>query len=188
MGVITTIDERLFELVSSLSNSFMDYFFKFFTYLGNAGMVWIIAGLAMLFFQKTRRVGCCMLVCLALTFLLNDIIIKPIIHRARPFVADPTIKLLITAPGGYSFPSGHTAAAFSSSTAIFLHNKKYGLGAYLLALLIGVSRIYLFAHYPTDVICGLILGIICGVVFTRLYDRLETKLIEKINGDGENEL
>lgn len=181
MDMITSIDNAVFGFFESLNSGLADVFFKFFTYLGNAGIVWIAAGILMLFFRKTRSLGCCMLVCLALTFITNDLIIKPIVHRARPFIADPTIRLIISAPAGHSFPSGHTAAAFSCATVIFIQHKKAGLGAFLLAALIGASRIYLFVHYPTDVFCGAVIGIICGIVFSKLYLFIQDKIIEKIN-------
>lgn len=181
MSLIATIDDAVFQLFSYISCGFMDIFFKFFTYLGNGGLIWIAAAMVMMFFKKTRSLGCCMLFCLALTFIVNDLMIKPIVHRARPFITDPDIKLLITAPSGHSFPSGHTAAAFACSTAIFIQDKAKGAGAYVIALLIGASRIYLFVHYPTDVFCGIIIGIACGAGFTKLYYFIQDKIIERIN-------
>lgn len=178
MELIHTFDNMIFEFFSSLSCSVLNVIFGIFTYCGEAGAIWIAIGFLLVIPRKTRKIGCYLFVCLALTYLLNDVIIKNIAQRPRPFIADSTIELAIKAPSGYSFPSGHSASSMAAATAIFLFDRKKGALAYVLAFLIAVSRIYFFVHYPTDVLCGIIVGIVCANIIVRLGTRLEDKVLE----------
>lgn len=134
--------------------------------LGNAGLIWILTGLVLLIPKKTRQCGITMLIAMAFSFLLGNIILKNLIARDRPFVLDETVELLIPKPGEFSFPSGHTLNGFTAATVIFLHFKKAGIGALLFAGLIAFSRMYLFVHFPTDILGGMILGIMDALLVT----------------------
>ena len=97
-------------------------------------------------------------------------ILKNLIMRERPYIDYPAIALLISEPGGYSFPSGHTFSSFAAATAISRSVKFYGRTAvFLLAFCIGFSRVYLFVHYPCDVIAGVVLGIIFGMISWKMF-------------------
>ena len=80
----------------------------------------------------------------------------------------PEMQLLIPPLSDYSFPSGHTFASFASATALFLHHRKEGTAAYLLAAVIAFSRMYLYVHFPTDILAGIILGIASGFTAFKL--------------------
>ena len=84
-----------------------------------------------------------------------------------------TIELLIQAPIGYSFPSGHTLLGFTAATVLFLRDKRLGIAAGIVALLIAFSRLYLNVHYATDVAAGILLGIFCGWLVTFVFRRLK---------------
>lgn len=127
--------------------------------LGNSGIFWIVLSLILVCIPKTRRCGGIMLGSMALSFLLGNILLKNLIGRGRPFTVDTTIELLIKQPGEYSFPSGHTLNGFTAATALFLHYRKPGIIALVFAGLIAFSRMYLFVHYPTDILGGIILGV-----------------------------
>ena len=73
-------------------------------------------------------------------------------------------------PKDYSFPSGHTQASFAAATALFTGNKKAGICAYVLAALIAFSRLYLYVHFPTDVLAGVVIGICCGLLSAYVFD------------------
>jgi undecaprenyl-diphosphatase len=77
------------------------------------------------------------------------------------------IPLLIEAPTDYSFPSGHTIASFEAATVLLIRHKKWGIMAMVLAVLIAFSRLYLYVHYPTDVLSSIVLGI--GIAFAANY-------------------
>ncbi len=127
--------------------------------LGNSGIIWIVIALILLCFTKTRRCGGIMLGAMALSFVLGNILLKNIIGRGRPFTVDTSVKLLIKEPSEFSFPSGHTLNSFTAATVIFLHYRKAGIAALAFAGLIAFSRMYLFVHYPTDILGGIILGV-----------------------------
>ena len=120
-----------------------------------------------------------MLGAMLLGLLIGEVTIKNIVCRPRPFQElSRDIQLLIPPPSGWSFPSGHSCASFAAATAIFLRDKRWGTGALLLAALIAFSRVFLFVHYPTDVLAGSALGVACALVSSYGYGRIKMKRIE----------
>lgn len=158
-------------LVSPILNSFM----VFITSLGDAGVLWITSAIIMLLFKRSRIYGVLLLCAISLAFTAGELIIKNVVCRIRPCNIDKTINLIINRPSSYSFPSVHSATAFSSSTIIYFFNKKIGVVAYILALLIAFSRLYLFVHFPSDVIAGIILGFISAIITIEIYKILKNK-------------
>ncbi len=148
---------------SNFSCPFMDYVMRFISFLGDGGWIWILTGLVLCVFPKTRKAGLTVLVALAINLVICNLTLKPLIARVRPFDLKEGIELIISKPTDFSFPSGHTSASFAAAVAIFLHNKKYGAIALVLAGLIGFSRLYLYVHFPTDVLGGVVVGIISAV-------------------------
>ena len=84
-------------------------------------------------------------------------IIRFFYHHPRPFVNHPVHQLL--PESGWSFPSGHSSFFFAMATAIYFYNKKWGLGFFIAALFMNISRIIAGVHYPLDILGGMILGI-----------------------------
>ena len=129
------------------------------TSLGDLGLCWIIPGGIMLRDKKTRKRGIELLTCLSVCLIINNLIIKNIVDRTRPFDAMAGLDILVKRPNDWSFPSGHSAAAFAAAYAIAKgFGKKLGIPAYLLATGIAVSRIGVGVHYPTDVVVGAAVG------------------------------
>lgn len=157
-------------------NSVLTPFFAAITKLGNAGAIWIIISLGLLFYKKTRKVGFMALLALILSAVVNNAILKPWIARPRPYEMIPALTPLIEKPIDYSFPSGHTAASFAAA-CVFYRNlpKKAGVPLILLAVLISLSRIYLGVHYPSDVLGGFI----SGLALSYLAEWLTNKAIKK---------
>lgn len=149
----------------SLHNPVLDPIMKGLTFLGNAGCFWIALAVVLLLFKSTRKIGITMAVSLVLSLIFTNLIIKHLVNRTRPFVVDPTLlkTMLVKLPADSSFPSGHTSASVAAAVAILTQNKKWGIPAVVLAVLIGISRLYLTVHFPTDVITGLFLGIVYGI-------------------------
>ena len=102
-----------------------------------------------------------LLAVLAITFLVGDVVLKNWIQRPRPFQEMP-VELLIPPPESFSFPSGHTSSSFAAASVIYRVRKSWGIAAFILAVLIGFSRLFLFVHYPTDVLAGAVLGLLVG--------------------------
>lgn len=145
--------------LQTLHTGWLDALMVFFTRLGDYGTVWVSVGILLLFFPKYRRTGLLLLIALAAGYLLGDVVLKNLVERLRPFVTFPGTELLIPAPGSFSFPSGHTVSSFTAATVVFLTDRRFGTAAYCLAAVIAFSRMYLFVHYPTDVLAGLVFGV-----------------------------
>ena len=155
----------ILHLLQQIHTPWLDSLIVFITRLGDEGIFWIALAVIMLFFKKTRRCGIFVLLSMGICLVVGNWGLKNIIGRPRPFVTDPSVVLKIPAPGEFgSFPSGHTMHGFTAATVIFLHFKKPGIAALLLASLIAFSRMYLFVHYPTDIIGGILVGV-CVAVF-----------------------
>lgn len=167
---------RFLELLQSLHFPLLNYVMIFITSLGNGGLIWIVAALFLIFQNKNmlKREGFTIAVALIIFSVLGLLILKPIIARPRPFVAQ-SVDILIKEPMGFSFPSGHTGSSFAAASVIYFYNKKRGLLALILATLIAFSRMYLFVHYPSDIVGGLILGIISSRIAIKITNEMLKK-------------
>lgn len=140
--------------------------------LGNAGIVWIVICVVFLLLKKYRKDGVLMLSSLLLDLVICNFILKGMVARQRPCWLNETVELLVESPVDYSFPSGHTMASFAVAPIIYHMNKKWGIAAYILSALIGFSRMYLYVHFPTDVLGGVIFGL--GIAaFVLFVDRMQ---------------
>lgn len=176
---VTELDfSLLYAIQDALRSTFLDALMVLFTSAFNGGMFWFLLCACLLVFRKTRGVAVCVLLSMAVTLLVGELGLKNITCRLRPCVVDSSIPLALELPRSYSFPSGHTASSFAAATVIFSFNKKWGTGALCLAALVGFSRLYLFVHFPTDVLAGMVLGILSGVFAVFVFRKY--KLNEKI--------
>ena len=150
---------------------FLDTVMPIITHLGDGGIFWIALALILLCIPQTRKTGAAMGVALLMGLLVCNLALKPLIGRMRPFdfqlLQGKVIPLLIEAPKDFSFPSGHTIASFEAATVVLICHRKWGIGAMALAMLIAFSRLYLYVHYPTDVLASVVLGI--GIAFLATY-------------------
>ncbi len=140
----------------------MDRLMVIVTTLGNGGAVWLLTGAALLFPRRTRRLGICLLAAVAVMAAVCSVGLKPLVARPRPCDLNPAVQLLIDRPTDFSFPSGHTAASFAAVTVLALGQCRYRKAAAVLAVLIAFSRLYLYVHFPTDVLGGALLGTLLG--------------------------
>lgn len=165
--MITQIDLTILDWIQShLRCGLLDALMPLVTLLGEDGIFWIGLSLLLLLIPRTRRMGCAMCLALVLDVLLCNCLIKPIVARPRPWTFRPgmeeAIAGLVRLPSDFSFPSGHTAVSFAGAGAILFSRNRWGVPAVILAALVGLSRLYLYVHYPTDVLCGALLGLLCG--------------------------
>lgn len=159
-------------IATNLWNPVLDAVMPIITLLGDGGIFWIACAVAMLIFPKTRKTGLSMGLALIMGLLLCNVTLKPLIARIRPYDFQleqfgRNIPLLIEAQHDFSFPSGHTIASFEASVALLLGNKKLGIPAVILATVIAFSRLYLYVHYPTDVLASVVLGV--GLAFLATF-------------------
>lgn len=156
---IPAFDAAIMEFVQThFHNPFTDAVFPVLTHLGEAGLLWIALALFLTVFKRTRRTGLLVLTAILLTFLTGELCLKNIICRPRPCAAFPDFPLLISAPRSFSFPSGHSGSSFAAAVTLTLRHKKWGWLALIPAALIAFSRVFLFVHYPTDILAGALLG------------------------------
>lgn len=165
--------------INEMHNPVLDKIMVGITTLGDAGAIWIILVIILLFMKKTRKCGILMLISIALGALVGNVILKNVIARPRPCWLNPDIALLIPNPHDFSFPSGHTLASFEAAIIIFLHNKKWGSLSLVLASLIAFSRMYLFVHFPTDIIGGIVLATIISMIVYYGWEEINNKKIKE---------
>ena len=166
---------------ANLQSGFMDKFMPFITIFGDAGIFWMVWAGVLLIFRKTRKMGIGMFIAMILGLLVCNITLKPLVARIRPYDLQleefgVTIKLLSGAMHDFSFPSGHTIASFEAAVVLLKNSKKMGIPAMILAVLISFSRLYLYVHYPTDVIASVILGTIFALIGDAVAGLIAPKL------------
>jgi len=149
--------------LQELHNPVLDKIMLFISWLGNDGWLWLAIGAICLCFKKHRKMGLQLLLSMLCTFILGNLILKNLIARPRPCDIDTAVTLLLSRPHGYSFPSGHSINSMVAAVALFLNNKKIGIPALIIATLIGFSRMYLFVHFPTDVLGGFAIAILVAI-------------------------
>lgn len=190
MEAITNIDFSILDALQKIHNSVLDFIMRIITTSGDNGYIWIAACIVLLCIPKTRKIGIYTALTLIAEVILNDGIVKGIVARERPFIQNSGIDTIIRQPSGYSFPSGHSASSFAAATAIFKHNKKLGIPAYILAALIAFSRCYFYVHFPSDVIIGSLFGIAIGICMNKLLNFIAEKIRKKSadnKADDENQ-
>ena len=161
---------------ANLQSGLMDTIWPIITLFGDAGIFWMIWATLLLFLPKHRRTGLGMWFALALGLLICNITLKPLVGRIRPYDFQITElgktwndillggKLLVETPHDFSFPSGHTIASFEAATVLLINSPAMGIPAMILAVLIAFSRLYLYVHYPTDVIFSIFAGILFAII------------------------
>ena len=175
MEFISSIDNAFINFILNIQNDFLTGFFKVFTFLGDKGILWIAIGLILLIPKKTQKIGIVYIASLAFSTLFSELVFKHIVCRERPFISDSSIKLLIPAVSGYSFPSSHSASSFCCATALYLQNKKWGRCAYVISSFIAISRMYFTVHYFTDVVVGCLWGVISAIIIYAVFKKIENR-------------
>lgn len=180
--------------------NWLSWIFLIITFTCDKGLIWIVLCIVLIFVKKTRRVGLCMAISLIIfSVIINDLIVKNLVARGRPFGPEGSRALLdnvnhwflsphssfmglFEVPDDYSFPSGHTGSSFLGATILMCYNRKAGIGAYIFAFIMAFTRLYFGVHYPTDVIFGLIYGVGAGFLGYFLFELIikRTKLNTKL--------
>lgn len=180
MDILNNLDINILYLIREyLSNPILDEVMIYITTLGDKGFIWILIGLLLLVQKKYRKVGFILLMALLITTIMGEGILKNIIQRPRVFITYPDIQILIKAPSSYSFPSGHTASSFAAAVVLGYYLKNWKFTFYTLASLIAFSRLYLFVHYPSDVLVGIALGVTCALLTIKLLGGIKLRSFNK---------
>ncbi len=159
----------------NLRSGLLDRGMLFLTAIADSGLIWIVCAAVLLAIPRTRRAGAAVTAALLLEVFCCNAVLKPLVARIRPFDVNTSVQLLIRRPTDFSFPSGHTGASFAAASALYFGKRRIWVPAVVLACLIGFSRLYLYVHYPTDVLAGAALGILTGWLGCKAVDFLWKK-------------
>ncbi len=180
-------DRTIFDITTSMAKSaggFLTPFCRVITFLGEYGILYLLIALVLLMFSKTRKIGVCIIGGIAFSAIFTSFILKPMVARPRPcFTSEYRSRFLFLIGGkeetGYSFPSGHVTSITATVLAYFFFgSKKWGAVSFVGILLMAFARVYLFAHYASDVLFGIIVGtlaFLCSATVTILIFKLLNK-------------
>lgn len=168
MDILLSLDTQILDFIQMhVRTPWLDAFVPFFSSLGNIGFIWLLCAVILLCLPKHRKKGLFIILGLFLGFILVNLILKPLCARPRPSWGTD-ILLLIANPEDFSFPSGHTAAAFIFAFLIAKFSKKAGYVAIPAAALMALSRLYLYVHYPSDVLFSILLAFCISCIVSRI--------------------
>lgn len=164
-----------FEIIEAIHrftrSDLLDFLVPRISWFGNGGLIWIVLAIVLLATKKYRRTGIALSVGLALCLVLGNIFLKTVIARPRPCWIFDSPNMLIPIPEDFSFPSGHTYSSFLSAFVILSQNKKWGIVTLLVAIIMAFTRLYLFVHFPTDILGGIILGAVIFFIVRKILKK-----------------
>ena len=158
-------------VLQGIRTPFLDKIMALLSTLGNAGLLWIVIAVVLCISKKYRRGGMQMLSAELLGFIVGNLIIKNLVNRLRPFQIDETVSLIGMIPIDSSCPSGHTLNGITAAVTLMFIDKRMGIPALVLAILIAFSRMYNFMHFPTDVLAGALLGVVSAVFMNYVFEK-----------------
>jgi undecaprenyl-diphosphatase len=175
---IKAVDMKIDLWLQNFSNPVFDFIAIALHYIGDKGIIFILIGIALMVFKKYRHVGLAIFVAQGINGVVVQIL-KDVIARPRPFVVDPSITPLVAESPTSSMPSGHASSAFAFAIVIAYYFPKSKPYMITFAIIMSVSRLYAFVHFPTDVILGSIIGILSAYITIYFVDKYLCKKIFK---------
>lgn len=166
MSELQAIDEGILLWVQeNLRSEKLTPFIKVLTRLGDYGLLWIAFSAVLMINKDTRKAGKLSLISICVCFLLNNMILKNIVDRDRPYEVLNELKILIERQPDSSFPSGHAANSLASAIVFFkmFKGKKKRISILAAGLVMALSRVYVGVHYLSDVLVGISVGIVSGL-------------------------
>lgn len=161
--------------IQSLRTPWLDSIVYGYSALGNFGAVWIVLALVALGLPRLRRIGWEISLALVLHLFTVNFFLKPVIDRSRPCDLAPLTDPLLSCLADGSFPSGHTGAAFAVAGVFLLNRHPAAPWVLLAALLMGLSRLYLYVHFPSDVLVGAVAGLFLAFLSVAIVSRISPK-------------
>ena len=181
--LIQQLDEQVLVWIAQhVRNGLLDPIMSFYTKLGDAGLLFIVLGLALLLFRPTRRAGFSALCAMVIGLVVVNFTVKPLVNRPRPWVVIEGFVNLVEEKDPHSFPSGHTNAAFAFAVALCMTAPRrwMKIAAVCAGVVMGLSRLYVGVHFPSDVLAGAVIGSLCGFagawVVKKVWERLGPRL------------
>lgn len=166
------------QIQAHLRCGFLDAALPLISRLADHGEVWIVLAAVLLLLPSQRRYGAAVSCALVLDLVSCNMLLKPLIGRVRPFMVNTAVELLSKAPGDASFPSGHTAASFAAVFALKAAGSPLWKPALVLAVVIAFSRLYLYVHWPSDVLGGALLGAAVGWAGAKIVEKIAKRSAE----------
>ena len=154
---------------------FLDAVLPAVSWTANHGELWIILAAVLLLIRNQRKYGASVACSLVLDLVSCNLLLKPLIGRIRPFAVNTAVELLVKAPLDASFPSGHTAASFAAVFALKTAGSPLWKPALAAAVVIAFSRLYLYVHWPSDVLAGALLGAAVGWAGAKIMEKVLRK-------------
>ncbi len=162
----------------------LDFLVPKITLLAEYGIFFIGVAVVLLFIKSRRCCGIAMLTGMGSGLLIGNVLLKNLIARPRPCWINTDVLMLIAVPDDYSFPSGHTLSCFIAATILLYYDRRLGIPAAVIAVLVGFSRLYLYVHFPSDVVAGAVLGIGIGIATVFIVEKISRS---RINIGGKHE-
>lgn len=168
----------LFIIEKYVHNRYLDIIMPIVTFTGNLGIIWALIAFGLIVDKPYRVIGNSIILTLIIGTILGEGIVKHIVRRVRPCNKKDNTSLNSLKPISYSFPSGHTLSSFAAAEMLSMYFTEYRMVFMSIAFLIALSRLYLYVHYPTDVIAGFVIGILCSkIIFVVLQQGYIQKFV-----------
>lgn len=160
------------DYLQTLHTPLLDELMLFITTMAGRGELALVLGAALLCFKRSRKVGLAIIAAMVIGYLLGSVILKPSIARVRPCNVNLAVEMLVERPHSFSFPSGHTTLAFSAIMALyFAQCRKVFWAAACVGAVVAFSRMYLYVHFPTDILAGLAVGTLSAYIAWEIVRR-----------------
>ena len=168
------IEFAFLDYLQTLRTPLLDQLMLYMTAFVGDGEVVVAFGVLLLCFKQTRKAGMTLLIAMPIAFLLSSLGLKKLFARIRPCNINMAVDMLVARPQSFSFPSGHTTQAFALFMSMyFTKMKKLFLITACIGLVICFSRMYLYVHFPTDILGGAVVGTLSAYLAWKLVKRIK---------------
>ena len=170
---------QILHAIQGIHQEWLTEILRFFTTIGESGLVWIVIAIVLTCIPKTRKCGLTMIIAMAITYLVGNLFLKNVNRETPSLCCGHRCDAENSVPFGIFLPSGHTSNGFAGAVTIFSYYRKAGILSLLMAAVIAFSRLYFFVHYPTDILGGMVLGTLDAVLAVYIVKRLEDRQMRR---------